>query len=338
MPFALHPSPLENATKSAHWVVGSALPPQDWGPDGQRALDELLSGHGLPGLSAFLARAGLGELTQTGAHSLTPPSEAAWVHAAASASKSPFPDGLVPWAAWGLDGAGLPRASAACGLITLCHWDVGIDDIVMQPPEGLGVTPAESAALFEAVSPYFAADGSGLQAHPSTAGLWFAQSELLRALPTASVHRASGQRVADWWREDAQAAPLRRLQNEMQMLLYTHPVNDAREALGLPTINSFWVSGTGEAPPASTAPSSTFVWRQLEAPARAGDPLGWQAAWHELDAALAHAPPQQLSLCSESAWRSCTRNTATPWQQLQRQTQMLFGKKLAQMLRGQLLN
>jgi len=37
---------------------------------------------------------------------------------------------------------------------------------------------------------------------------------------------------------------LRRLQNEMQMLFYTHTLNETR---GLP-VNSFWLSGTGDLP------------------------------------------------------------------------------------------
>lgn len=37
-----------------------------------------------------------------------------------------------------------------------------------------------------------------------------------------------------------------RFLNELQMLLYTHPVNDAREAQGVPTINTVWFWGEGE--------------------------------------------------------------------------------------------
>jgi hypothetical protein len=36
----------------------------------------------------------------------------------------------------------------------------------------------------------------------------------------------------------------------MQMLLYTHPVNDERAVQGLPAINAFWASGTGRLPQA----------------------------------------------------------------------------------------
>ena len=37
-----------------------------------------------------------------------------------------------------------------------------------------------------------------------------------------------------------------KLTNEMQMLLFEHPVNLAREANKLPTINSIWCYGGGQ--------------------------------------------------------------------------------------------
>ena len=41
---------------------------------------------------------------------------------------------------------------------------------------------------------------------------------------------------------------LTRLQNEMQMLLYTHPFNDVRDSQRKLPVNSFWISGTGDLP------------------------------------------------------------------------------------------
>lgn len=35
-------------------------------------------------------------------------------------------------------------------------------------------------------------------------------------------------------------------QNEVQMLLFTHPINAAREAKGLPVVNSIWCYGGGQ--------------------------------------------------------------------------------------------
>ncbi len=46
----------------------------------------------------------------------------------------------------------------------------------------------------------------------------------------------------------------RRLFTEMQMALYEHPVNTARERRGVPVINSLWLWGAGKLPPAARGP------------------------------------------------------------------------------------
>ena len=104
----------------------------------------------------------------------------------------------------------------------------------MQDPSALALEPAESQALLEAMRPYFEADGISLVY--DRPGRWLACGEIFRGLPTASLDRVIGQAVDAWMPEAPQARALRRLQAEMQMLLYNHPVNDQRPAfiLGLP--------------------------------------------------------------------------------------------------------
>jgi hypothetical protein len=84
-------------------------------------------------------------------------------------------------------------------------------------------------------------------------GTWLAHGEVFRELPTAALDRVCNARVDAWMPHAARAKTLRRLQNEMQMLLYTHPVNDERAAMGLPAINAFWASGTGSMPASATS-------------------------------------------------------------------------------------
>jgi hypothetical protein len=45
--------------------------------------------------------------------------------------------------------------------------------------------------------------------------------------------------------EAGTARAWRKLQNEIQMLWHISPVNEARQASGLPAINSIWISGIG---------------------------------------------------------------------------------------------
>jgi hypothetical protein len=101
---------------------------------------------------------------------------------------------------------------------------------------------------------------------------------------------------------------LRRLQNEMQMLLYTHPVNDARSARGVLPVNSFWLSGTGALPQPQTALERLpNVAASLRDAALNEDWAAWGKAWAALDAtecatllaALKRGESVQLTLCGE---------------------------------------
>ncbi|WP_332775203.1 hypothetical protein [Polaromonas sp.] len=82
------------------------------------------------------------------------------------------------------------------------------------------------------------------------------------------------------------ARSMRLLQNEMQMLLYTHPINDARAAKGLLTVNSFWISGTGALPASfhREALPDVQVPRGLAQAAFNDDWAAYAQAWAALDA------------------------------------------------------
>ncbi len=234
------------------------------------------------------------------ATSLSPPHE----RALARHHGLPVADGLIPWAAWEA------AQDGAWAAITPCHWQVMTDHIVMAPPDTLGLTEADSRAVLAAVQPYFAEDGIALAYASPTR--WLARSEVFRGLATAALDRvASGvgsQNVDEWMPPTAQGGPLRRLQSEVQMLLYTHTVNDARTERGQFPINSFWVSGSGAldtpplAVPAPTLPRTLLHAAQFE------DWPAWSAAWQHIDAtacadllaALDQGQAVQLTLCGDS--------------------------------------
>lgn len=54
------------------------------------------------------------------------------------------------------------------------------------------------------------------------------------------------------------AAELRGLANEIQMLLHADPVNEARAAAGQPTVNALWLWGAGEVPGAAGSEAGTI--------------------------------------------------------------------------------
>ena len=127
--------------------------------------------------------------------------------------------------------------------------------------------------------PLFTSEGFVL--HWAAAQRWYLAHESLGGLRTASLDRVVGRNVDAWLAPEPAARLVRRLQNEVQMLLYTHPVNDERAARGLLAVNSFWLSGCGVAQPAADA--AARVDDRLRALAIAEDWAGWAKAWQTLD-------------------------------------------------------
>lgn len=211
-------------------------------------------------------------------------------------------DGRIPWAALAQAQEGGQTHCGDCAWITPAHWQIGMDHILMLDPESLALQEEQSRALMQAMVPYFAQDGIALTFHSPLR--WLARGDALADLPSASLDRVCGADVRPWM---PATATLRRLQNEMQMLLYTHPVNDVRTAQGLQPVNSFWVHGSGrlDGPlPVGTAPTLAYELRQS---ALQGDWDGWARAWQQLDQTACSQllgewrakRPAALVLCSE---------------------------------------
>jgi len=218
----------------------------------------------------------------------------------------PVDDGRIPWAAWQVHEAGRDAGPDAWAHITPCHWRVGAGHVAMDHPRNLQLEPKHSQALLAAMQPYFESDGIALEYDAPT--LWLARGEVFRGLATASLDRVVGRAIDDWMPRTPQAGPLRRLQQEMQMLLYTHEVNEERIRGGLQPVNSFWLSGTGALPPVpGAAPPGLQVVNYLRDAALLGDWRAWAAAWQQLDAKecprllqdLAQGRPVALTLCGE---------------------------------------
>lgn len=261
----------------------------------------------LPNLEKLLSRLTPQPLDAGDEFSLSPPHE----RALARALGLPVQDGLIPWAAW------QAREQGAWGLITPCHWQAGTHQITMSGQALADFSAQESQALLAAMQPYFEEDAITLRFEEP--GRWLARGDLFDGLATASLDRVMGRNLENWMPRGANAANLRRLQNEMQMLLYTHPVNDARAARGAPVVNSFWLSGTGVLPqpftPAAMA-SPPVVVTTLRDAALNEDWASWVQAWHQLDAtqcapllaAVERGETCQLTLCGErNAQTLCTQ-------------------------------
>jgi hypothetical protein len=211
--------------------------------------------------------------------------------------------------------------------ITPTHWAIQSNRIDLIDPQGLALSEAESRTLCESMQPYFAEDGIAL--HFESPLCWLAVSPALQDIDFASIDRALGRNLLDWLPTSAASKPLRRLQQEMQMLLYTHPVNAVRAAQGLLTVNSFWIGPWIPTGVDALLPPAVQVCDDLRRPALAEDWQAWAQAWSRIDtnafAPLCHALDRgdlvQLSLCGEgsSVSLSCARDgqyTSSPWARL----------------------
>jgi hypothetical protein len=216
-------------------------------------------------------------------------------------------DGCIPWAAWQVEQAGRDTQGAAWAWITPCHWAVGQDHITMTHPGQLALGATESQALLAALQPWFEQDGIVLEYDAPT--LWLARGEVFRGFASASLDRVIGRVIDPWLPRGPEAKTIRRLQQEMQMLLYTHPINEERTSGGSPAVNSFWVSGAGALPASRAAapPAGLAVAHELRDPAMLQDWNAWASAWRQLDAgectrllqALERAEHVSLTLCGE---------------------------------------
>ena len=261
----------------------------------------------LPHLDKLLRKLPLVHTDAADESTLSPPHERALAAAYGINMPNITPDGQAPWGAWHAAQAGHTTAPAdAWAVITPCHWTVQTSHITMTHPRALNLGGDESRALLAAMQPYFAEDGIALMYHTPTR--WLARGDVFAGLATASPYRVVGGKVDDWLPKAASAKLLRRLQNEMQMLLYTHPLTDARAARGLAAVNSFWVSGTGTLPAgfahladgrASTS-QAVAVPNALRDAAIQGDWPAWAQAWQQIDSTECAALLQAIDMKPDS--------------------------------------
>jgi hypothetical protein len=233
----------------------------------------------LPNLRQLLAKLTLVDSDIGSEDSFSPPHE----RALARIQGLPVLEGYIPWAAHEAAKLGLKDAnSAVWGWVSLCNYFVGTGSMTLEDPALLQVTALESRQLFDDMRPYFAEDGITLQYVAPTR--WLASGEPLRDVRTASPDRVVGRDLDAWQPQGLQSGKLRRLQNEMQMLLYTHTVNEARSRAKTAAINSIWLHGTGELKGLKPQMSTNInVLRNLADAALREDWAAWVKAWEMLD-------------------------------------------------------
>jgi len=121
------------------------------------------------------------------------------------------------------------------------HLRLQRDQLVLLPD--VGVNAGEAAQLCAALNEHFAGQGMEFFApHPQR---WYVRLDRLPGIETVPLSQAAGRNVRGLLPKGAEEAHWHRVFNEIQMLLFAHPVNEAREVRGELPVNSLWLWGGG---------------------------------------------------------------------------------------------
>ncbi|MGQ0442028.1 MAG: hypothetical protein ACT4OH_01080 [Methylophilaceae bacterium] len=120
---------------------------------------------------------------------------------------------------------------------------VGRDSFFLTAPAPLVVSFEESIAIIKSLNQHFSALGFYFYLQNN---LWFLGLAHHPEITTTPIEKVIDQDIATYLPHGEGALAWAKLQNEIQMLLFIHPVNEAREKQGLPMINSLWFYGLGQ--------------------------------------------------------------------------------------------
>lgn len=121
------------------------------------------------------------------------------------------------------------------------HLQLQQSQVVLQPD--VQCTAGEAAALCAALNAHFADEGLVFYApHPQR---WYVRSGEPSGVTMTPLRAAAWRDVKAYQPRGEGALRWQRMSNEVQMLLHGHAINQAREAQGLPAINSLWLWGGG---------------------------------------------------------------------------------------------
>lgn len=122
----------------------------------------------------------------------------------------------------------------------------------------LGISLLEAEALVRGLNQHFAQDG--MQFYVQTPDQWLLHVANEVTESFTPFETAVGRSMDPILPTGPNAMVWHRQMNEMQMLMYNHPVNDERDAKGMPVIHGVWLSSPGKSTQTASQPSSTQWW------------------------------------------------------------------------------
>ena len=194
-----------------------------------------------------------------------------------------------------------PVSGGRFAIATPLHAALGMTDLTPLEPALIALDEAGSRALCEAADEHLRVDGVRLMF--VDANTWQVTSDREMDVLTERPEWLIGEPLRPNLPRGKDARLVERWMNELQMLLFAHPVNAARESQGLPPINLVWLWGFAALPPPpggegwgegagvnsmlrsnahtlSPSPPSSGGGEQSHLTAlRKGDVSAWQNAW-----------------------------------------------------------
>lgn len=110
----------------------------------------------------------------------------------------------------------------------------------------LPIDVAHAKTMVASLNQHFNQDGlTFLIGH---SGAWYLRTEKNLDIKTSLPSVAAGKNIHQFMPQGLAASKWLAVLNEVQMLLFEHPANVARESLGQPAVNSVWLSAGGKMP------------------------------------------------------------------------------------------
>jgi hypothetical protein len=174
---------------------------------------------------------------------------------------------------------------------------------------GVTVSATEAEQCCTQLNQYFAPQGLTFFApHPQR---WYIQLHDTPHIRTTPLSQVMGENMRNALPTGEHAAHWHQLFNEIQMLLFSLPLNDQREQQGLPPINSLWFWGAGKTtplvPPYPTLSADTPLAAQFAAAAQL--PFNaWQSQWQGDALLIWSAPHHAQQQGNFSQWRDALQH------------------------------
>ncbi len=214
-------------------LIPFALPPPEMAPDLVRALK-------MPALASLLSQAKHTTTPTLDEFSSSLPHEH-WLAEQFGIANRQQSHGSPPVSVASMQALGLTPDAGVWFMLQPVHIHVARDHLVLTDLRQLQLTEPESRALFDVAAPFFQEVGKPLVY--GTAHSWFVRADDWAALSTSTPDATCGHNIDIWMPKGSTAIQWRKLQNEIQMAWHGHPLNDAREQIGLKPVNSIWLWG-----------------------------------------------------------------------------------------------